>query len=207
MSDLVAYLRVSTDRQASDGAGLDVQEDAIRRWARTNRHRIVAVYGDEGESGALLERDGWADVDSAIRDKESAGVVVYKLDRLARDLLVQEQPMCEVWRLGGEVYSTAADENKLRNDPEDPTRKLVRRIMGVIGEYEREMIVLRMRRGRRHKAKQGGFAYGSPPYGYAARASRLVPLRSEQAVIRRIRTLRGEGVTTAEIAAGRAAAR
>ena len=38
---LVAYLRVSTDRQAEEGLGLDVQDRAIRRWARDNGHRIA----------------------------------------------------------------------------------------------------------------------------------------------------------------------
>jgi DNA invertase Pin-like site-specific DNA recombinase len=36
---LVAYLRVSTDRQAEEGLGLEVQEQAIRTWARANDHR------------------------------------------------------------------------------------------------------------------------------------------------------------------------
>ncbi len=38
---LVAYLHVSTDRQAEEGLGLDVQDRAIRRWACDNDHRIV----------------------------------------------------------------------------------------------------------------------------------------------------------------------
>jgi len=49
---LAAYARVSTDRQAEDGVGLDVQERAIRKWARDNGHRIVMVARDEGVSGS-----------------------------------------------------------------------------------------------------------------------------------------------------------
>ena len=48
---LAAYLRVSTDRQAEHGQGLDVQRAAVREWARANGHKIVAWYADEGESG------------------------------------------------------------------------------------------------------------------------------------------------------------
>jgi hypothetical protein len=39
--DLVAYLRVPTDREAERGLGLEVQEQSIREWARQNKHRIV----------------------------------------------------------------------------------------------------------------------------------------------------------------------
>jgi len=44
---LVAYLRVSSDCQL-DSFGLDVQERAIRAWARTAGHRIVDWQRDEG---------------------------------------------------------------------------------------------------------------------------------------------------------------
>ena len=32
--------------------------------------------------------------------------------------------MSDVWRLGGEVYSTASDENNLRDGPDDRSREL-----------------------------------------------------------------------------------
>ncbi len=52
---LVAYLRVSSDSQL-DGFGLDVQERAVRTWARTHGHRIVDVHTDAGVSGATGRR-------------------------------------------------------------------------------------------------------------------------------------------------------
>jgi DNA invertase Pin-like site-specific DNA recombinase len=47
-----AYLRVSTDEQAEQGLGLDVQEQAIRAWAREHKHRVTAWHRDEGISGS-----------------------------------------------------------------------------------------------------------------------------------------------------------
>lgn len=200
MTDLAAYIRVSTDKQV-EGTGLDVQREAITDWAKANGHRIVAWYSDEGKSGALKDREGWGDADAAVRDRSVAGIVVYRLDRLARGLIVQEQLMGEVWRSGGEVYSTAPDENNLRDDADNPDRKLVRRIMGSISEYEREVIVLRMRHGRRMKAKSGGFAYGSPPFGYVSKDGELVKDPTEQAVIKRITALSKKGASLRAIAA------
>jgi hypothetical protein len=49
---VVGYVRVSTDRQADEGLGLEVQEQSIRRWAREHGHRIVGIVRDEGISGS-----------------------------------------------------------------------------------------------------------------------------------------------------------
>src|SRR5436190_1749852 len=49
---LAAYLRVSTDKQAEEGLGLEVQEEGIASWAADYGHRIVAWHRDEGQSGS-----------------------------------------------------------------------------------------------------------------------------------------------------------
>jgi len=197
---LVAYLRVSTDRQAEDGYGLAVQEAAIKTWARDNKRRIVAWYRDEGISGTLLAREGWMDVEDAISSKRAGGVIVYKLDRLARDTMVQETLMQSVWKLGGEVYSTSSTEMNLRDDPEDPSRKLIRTIMGAVNTYERDMIALRMRRGRRTKANRGGYAFGSPAFGHRSVNKQLVKDPAEQKTLKRLIELHSEGHSTRQIA-------
>ncbi len=45
---LIAYLRVSTDKQAEEGYGLDVQEAEVRAYAKANGHKIVASWSDDG---------------------------------------------------------------------------------------------------------------------------------------------------------------
>lgn len=190
---VAAYLRVSTDRQAERGLSLEEQEDVIRRWARAGRHRIVSWHRDEGVSGAngLGTREGLADALEAIRDRQAACLVVYRLDRLARDLIVQETVLAEVWRLGGQVFSTFPSEaGYLSDDPDDPSRKLIRQMLGAVAEYEKAMVALRLRMGRRRKAAKGGYAHGAPPYGWRADDRELVPVESEQEVIARIREWR-----------------
>lgn len=200
---LVGYIRVSTDRQAEKGLGLDVQERAIRAWAKTAGHRITAMTRDEGVSGSngLATRTGLADALDVIRDGKAKGLVVYRLDRLARDLIVQEQILAEVRRIGGDVFTTAAGEaGYLADDPDDPSRKLIRQVLGAVAEYERSMIALRMRSGRRRKAENGGYAYGSPPLGYRAEGKQLVPDESELAAVERMRELHAGGESVRAIA-------
>jgi len=57
---LLAYLRVSTDRQAEEGLGeeglgLDVQEQAIRRWLKAND---IAWSASTGTKGLGLQHEG-----------------------------------------------------------------------------------------------------------------------------------------------------
>jgi DNA invertase Pin-like site-specific DNA recombinase len=76
-------------------------------------------------------------------------VVVARLDRLARDLLTQEFLLREIRQRGADLVSCSDTEaDYLQDDPHDPTRKLVRQVLGAISEFERALIKLRLQRGR-----------------------------------------------------------
>jgi DNA invertase Pin-like site-specific DNA recombinase len=85
---LIAYLRVSTDRQGKSGLGLEAQRTAIETFAQANDYGIVAEH-IEVESGkgsdALSRRPQLAAALAAAR-KAKCAVVVAKLDRLSRDV-------------------------------------------------------------------------------------------------------------------------
>jgi DNA invertase Pin-like site-specific DNA recombinase len=201
---LVAYLRVSTDRQAEEGLGLEIQEQAIRAWSHEHRHRVVLWARDEGVSGSngLDTREGLADALEVLKSHQAGGLIVYRLDRLARDLVLQEQLLADIRRMGADVFSTSsAEASYLTDDPEDPSRKLIRQVLGAVNEYERAMIALRLRSGRRRKHDNGGYAYGSPPYGWRAVGRELVEDPVEQAVLSRMRALRAAGASYRGIAA------
>jgi DNA invertase Pin-like site-specific DNA recombinase len=74
-------------------------------------------------------------------------------------------------------------------------------VLGAVSEYERSLIRLRLRNGRRRKAERGGFAYGSPPYGYRAEGRELVPEPAEQAALALICELRAAGQSVRSIVA------
>lgn len=199
---IVGYVRVSTATQAEDGLGLDVQKAAIRAWCKANGHRLTSILSDEGISGAkeLEDRPGLADALDMIRSRRAQGIVVPRLDRLARDLIVQETILAEVCRVGGEVFSTSpAEASYLTDDPDDPSRKMIRQVLGAVSEYERSMVVLRLRNGRRRKARTGGYASGAPAFGYQARDGDLVELGEEQVTVKRICDLRASGASLRKI--------
>jgi DNA invertase Pin-like site-specific DNA recombinase len=200
---ITAYLRVSTDKQAEHGNGLDVQRNAITVWAKANGHKIVAWHRDEGISGSngLDTRETLPFALADVREHRATGIVVYKLDRLARDLIIQETLISEIRRMGGEIFTTSAGEaGYLADDPSDPSRKMIRQILGAVNEYEKSMIVLRMKSGRAIKAKRGGYAYGSPAYGQRATGGELITDEEESATVNVIMNLHRAGLSLRNIA-------
>jgi site-specific DNA recombinase len=86
VSRAAIYVRVSTDEQATQGYGLDVQRARCRAMAEAKGWPVVAEYADEGISGTLdaTARPGLADMLAAAHLGEIDAVVVLALDRLAR---------------------------------------------------------------------------------------------------------------------------
>jgi DNA invertase Pin-like site-specific DNA recombinase len=200
----VIYLRVSTDQQADAGQGLEIQEAACRKWLRETRNRLVEVCTDAGRSGAadVGSRPGLARALALVGGDRADGLLVYRMDRLARDLVLQEQLLAELHRTGKELSSCDPTEDaNLQNLPDDPTRALVRRILGSVAAYERDVIRLRLRAGRQRKLMLGGYAGGAPPFGWAAVRGELVKVPAEQSTIRLIRRLRADGKSYRDIGA------
>jgi DNA invertase Pin-like site-specific DNA recombinase len=199
---LVAYLRVSTDLQAEQGLGLDVQRRGIRAWAKAHGHRIVRFHSDEGISGSngVETRQGLLDALNDLEAGDAAGLVMYRLDRLARKLTVQEATLARVWSMGCTAYSVDLGEIP-QDDPDDPMRTALRQMVGVFSQLERGMIAARLRSGRRLKAERGGYAGGAPKYGYRASEGDLVPDEREAATVARILQMHADGTGSRGIAA------
>lgn len=195
---VIAYTRVSTDTQAEKGLGLDMQRRAIREWAKANGHKVIAWYGSaEGVSGTngLDTRPELAEAFQALHEGKADALAVYRLDRLARKLALQETWIGQLERVGKQVISVTEPYAG-----DDEMRTLIRQILGAVSEYERTVIYKRLQGGRAEKAAQGGYAYGSPPYGWESKDKALAPVEAEQDVLRAMHALRADGVSYGAIA-------
>ena len=195
--NLTMYLRVSTDRQAEQGFGLTVQRAACQAYAKLHDHTIVATYTDEGVSGSLpaAERPGLRAALDHVRAEPPGGLLVARLDRLARSLTVQEATLALIWKADACIH-TADSGEVAADDPDDPIRTLVRQVLGAIAEYDRASITSRMRSGRKAKRASGAYAGDGPPAtGYRAIDGALVPDDREQAAVRRAVKLRAMGLS------------
>lgn len=203
--NLTIYTRTSTQNGAGSDS-LDAQADACHAWAEANGHAVVSVHRDEAMSGGLpvQDRPGLLDALMALELGEADGLIVHRLDRLARELHVQEAALSHAWTLGEHVRVIEAVEGEVkRDDPNDPHRRFLRQVMGAAAELERGLIRARLHGGRRRKAARGEWVGGHRlhrRYGYEVVNGAYVPVETEQVMIDRMREMREGGATYQQIA-------
>lgn len=199
---IVGYVRVSVDREAERGLGLEVQRRAIRHWCYANGHRLIGLEEDTGLRGAddIANREALPAVLGALRDRRADAVVLLQLDRLSRDPAAQEAILAAIWRVGGRCFATESGEVD-RDRTDGSTRAAIRRAMEIHGDLERRMFVQRLSAGRRRKAEAGGYAgFGSPEFGFRSSSGRLMVDADEQAALTRIQELYADGRSLRAIA-------
>ena len=148
-NDAVAYLRVSGKSQI-DGFGFDRQEENIKRFAEENKYNLVEIFKEEGVSGTTEEDDRPAFqemVVQIIRDKIGY-VIIEGMDRLARELRVQENLCVYLASKNIQLISANTGENITQAIEEDPMRKALIQIQGVFAELDKNLTVRKLRNGR-----------------------------------------------------------
>ena len=83
----VIYVRVSTGRQAEEGASLDNQERACQEWALRNHVLVLKLFREEGASAKTLKRPQMQEMLKYIGEHASEVdyLIVYQMDRLTRE--------------------------------------------------------------------------------------------------------------------------
>lgn len=196
------YVRVSDHRQAENGDGLGAQHAAIERWAEQAGVEVTLWESDiaPGTMEALPRRQGFARALGKLKAGECEGIVVARLDRLARDLQTQEFLLVDIGRWG-KCASTLPEEERVLDGGDDPQRVLIRQLFGAFAQYERAMLKVRLQAGRINRQAQGKWHGGTVPFGFMVEegTERLVPDPFESPIIARGLNLRQRGVTLADI--------
>jgi DNA invertase Pin-like site-specific DNA recombinase len=176
-----AYLRVSSSGQV-EGDGFPRQREAIKKWAAANNAKIVRWFEERGVSGKtdLENRPALDELFRALNANGVKTVVIERLDRLGRELMVQENLLAQFVKQGFEIIS--ATEPKLCDD--DATRVLIRQMLGAIGQFDRTRIVEKLRAARQRMKAATGRCEGHKPYGH---------YEGEQEVLNKMRDLYAVG--------------
>jgi len=83
----IAYLRVSTDKQADRGVSLDAQRAKLKAYAELYELDLVEIIVDAGQSAKSLDRPGLQRALAMLKAGEAEALLVVKLDRLTRSVV------------------------------------------------------------------------------------------------------------------------
>ena len=155
------YLRVSSIGQ-TQGDGYDRQLIACETYAATNGYEIAEVFRESMTGKSELEdRPALSSLLAALEENGIKTILIAQVDRLARDLMIQETIIADIQKHGYTLISVA--EPDLCST--DPSRILVRQIFGAIAQYDRAMITLKLRGARERMRAREGRCEGSKPFG------------------------------------------
>ncbi|MCA8921992.1 MAG: recombinase family protein [Planctomycetes bacterium] len=194
----VVYTRFSPRRNASDSVSCEVQEDLCMDLANLRGWPVHSMHRDEGVSGKTMDRPG---LEAALAELGPDDVLlVYRRDRLARDLLLAELIRRQVAAAGARIVAVEGDVD---GDADDPHLVFVRQVMDAVAELERKMIAARTKASMRAQQRAGKRVGRYAPYGYRIDPddpTRLLSNPDEQAAAARARELMAQGLSAYAVA-------
>ncbi|MBS1724173.1 MAG: recombinase family protein [Armatimonadetes bacterium] len=164
---MVGYLRVSTDKQADSGAGIETQRCSIERECERRGWILAEVVTDNGHSGKSLDRPGLNEARSALAAGGYDGLVCAKLDRLSRSV----KDFCELVE-EARRQGWAMSVLDCQVDTSTPVGEMVANVLASFAQFERRMISQRTKDALAVKRAQG-IRLGRPPTA-SSRAEEIV---------------------------------
>jgi len=156
MKKVVAYIRVSTEEQASHGHSMETQRQMLADYARGHQLQIVATF-EESHSAYKPGRPEFKAMLAFLRKrKDVGGVLVYKLDRLARNL--SDYSALEEME-GVDIISAT------ESLPDGASGRFVATIHAAVSRLYSDQLGERVRHASRTKVQKGGWP-GPAPTGY-----------------------------------------
>lgn len=164
MTKVICYPRVSTKEQDDHGHSLPTQLAGLVDFAQRNSLTPVGEDGKFSEDYTgmvpLSQRPVGSSIVAALEKKEADGILVYRVDRLSRDVIHLMQTVREFREKGWKIY---VEDHGLVKDELD----IFVLMSGWMAHKELEGIREKTSRGRVGKAKAGRVVGASlVPYGY-----------------------------------------
>src|SRR5947208_6041566 len=150
---IIIYGRVSTADQCHDSQLVEVQDYCTKRWTKA-----TAVVICDTASGAKTGREGLDRLMHLVRRNKVDVVACFKLDRLGRSLPHLAQIISE---LDHHNIAIVATSQGIDTNHDSPAGRLQMHVLMAVAEFERTLIVERVRAGQA-AARAKGVKFGRP---------------------------------------------
>ena len=181
----IGYIRRSKSTKYSKGdstvVSLDAQRDAITRYCEARGFTLCGILSHDGISGT--KRIRFAEIEKHVLDSGAQVLVIYNLDRLARDDAGLQAHFDKVYRQGIRVHETTGGEI-----PYDKAMdRFMLRIRGAMDQLYAEVVSEKTTDALQYKKSNGQQYTRIPPFGYAYHGGLMVPEPEEQRALLIIR--------------------
>ena len=195
-SMIAIYSRKSkyTGKGESIGNQIELCKEYVGNMFGTDGLERCEIYEDEGFSGGDLKRPDFQRMMDNVRKRRYRAIVVYRLDRISRNIGDFAGLIDELNKL--EVSFVSIRE---QFDTSTPMGRAMMYIISVFSQLERETIAERIRDNMHELAKTGRWLGGNTPIGFqsepvssitidgkARKSFRLVPIQEEYKLARSI---------------------
>jgi site-specific DNA recombinase len=163
------YCRVSTEEQKKEGLSIQAQKHRCINYAKSKDWEIYSIYIDEAKTGSNKERPAFKDLMNDLNIKKIEAVLVYKIDRLTRnlkDLLALLETFKQI-----DIKFISVTENI---DTTTAMGEAFLQIIGVFNQLEIGLVKERVNLVFNKKALDGQ-SLSRPQYGYSYKDKHLVP--------------------------------
>ena len=187
---MIAYCRVSKDKQAEEGMSLATQNDQIKKYAALYDLEIIDTIIDDGYSASNLDRPGLKRAFAMLDTGIAQGVIITKLDRLTRSVF----DLGYLLKNYMNKYRFASVYDKF--DTDTASGRMILSMLTTVSQWEREVISERTKAVLAYK-KSNGERVGNIPFGMKLSPDgvHLEPDDVEQKIIFTIKSMRTEGMT------------
>ena len=188
----VIYARYSSDRQNEQSiAG---QVDVCKKWAESNDISIMQVYQDKALTGKTDKRPGFQAMIRDAKNKKFDYIIVYKLDRFARNRYDSATYKARLKKYDVRVISA------MENISDAPEGIILESVLEGMAEFYSANLAQNVLRGMRQKAEQGKYMGGTVPLGFKIDADKNYVIDENTSfVVQRVYDMYADGRTIKEI--------
>jgi DNA invertase Pin-like site-specific DNA recombinase len=150
-----AYLRTSSATNIGEDKDSGRRQlQAIEGYATRAGIELVGTYNDEAVKGSdpIDTRPGFAEMLEALEANGTKTIIVETANRFARDLMVQEVGFAMLKARGFDLIAADSPTSFL---DDTPTARLIRQVLGAVSEFEKAMLVAKLRGARDRKRRAG----------------------------------------------------